>query len=312
MQKRPLGATGIDVSEVGLGAWQLGNTTDWHGPDEAESHQIVKEALSLGINFFDTAPNYAGGRSEQLLGRALVGAPRDQIVLCTKYGHRPGGRTDFSASEIEDSVDHSLRTLGVDYLDVLLLHNPPAELHDGSAPHYAELDRLVEAGKLRAYGVSLDWAADLDRVIDTTASKACEVFFNAFHQEPLPAMERARDRGVGLIIKVPLDSGWLSGRYRRGATFDDIRSRWTPEQLERRYTLLERFEAALPDGVSTSHGAMRFVLAQPSVSTVIPGSRTVEQLRDSVASADQPLPAETVAAIRALWEEELAAAPLGW
>jgi aryl-alcohol dehydrogenase-like predicted oxidoreductase len=305
-----LGDTGIEVSEVGVGAWQLGGNPDWGGrPDEAESLRIVDEALALGVDFFDTAPGYAEGRSEALLGRALAGK-RDQVVLCTKFGHHEND--GFSPARLAPSVEGSLRQLRTDHLDVLLLHNPPADLHDGGHPIYAELERLTKAGKLRAYGVSLDWSAELDLVTTTTASRACEVLFNAFFQETLPAMERAAANGMGLIVKVPLDSGWLSGRYRSGARFDDVRGRWSPEVIERRARLLERFEAALPEGTSTAHGAMRFILAHPSVSTIIPGIRSVAQLHDNVASAHGSLPAESLAAIRALWDEEISQAPLGW
>jgi aryl-alcohol dehydrogenase-like predicted oxidoreductase len=313
MRLRPLGSTGIDVSEIGLGAWQLGNTRDWQGPDAQTSIELVRGAIELGVTFFDTAPNYAEGRSERLLGEALEGVTREQIVLCTKFGHRPGGAaSDFSADSLLQSVENSLRTLRTDYLDVVLAHNPPAELLDGSSPQYEALERLKTDGKIRAYGVSLDWGWELARVRETTRSQACEVLFNAFHQDPLEEMERARAQGIGLIVKVPLDSGWLSGRYGRDARFDDVRSRWGPEVLERRHRLLERFQAILPEGISTVHGALAFVLAQPSVSTVIPGSRSLEQLADSISATEAEVPAESIEAIRALWREELAEAPLGW
>lgn len=314
MKRRQLGDTGIEVSEIGVGAWQLGGDPDWDcRPDEDESLAIVSEALAHGVNFFDTAPGYAEGRSESLLGRALAGR-RDEVVLCTKYGHHDEG--GFSVARLGPSVEGSLLQLRTDYLDVLLLHNPPPELHDGeaaaSAPMYAELERLQKEGKIRAYGVSLDWSADLDRVASTTGSRACEVLFNAFFQETLPAMERAAEHGIGLIVKVPLDSGWLSGRYRGGANFEDVRSRWSAEAIERRADLLERFEAALPEGTSTVHGALRFVLAHPSASTVIPGARSVAQLRDNLVAAEDGLPEESLAEIRRLWHDEISHEPLGW
>lgn len=310
MQTRTLGSTGIEVGVVGLGAWQLGNEA-WNGPDEDESLRIVDEALALGVTLFDIAPNYAGGRSEALLGRALEGR-REQAVLCTKFGYMPEGVTDFSADRLEASVEGSLAQLRTDHLDVLLLHGPPPELLDGSAPHYAVLERLRDAGVIRAYGVSVDWAHELDRVLDTTGSQVAEVLLNAFHQDPLAAVERAAEQGVGVLAKVPLDSGWLSGKYRAGSTFGGVRARWSAEQIERRAALVGRFERALPPGTSTPHGALRYLLRRPAVSAVIPGAKSVAQLRDNVAAADGSLPATAAEAVEELWEREIRADPVPW
>ncbi len=310
MKRRPLGATGLEVSEVGLGAWQLGNA-DWNGPDGDAGVSLVLEALDLGCNLFDTAPGYGGGRSEEILGHALAGR-RDEAVLVSKFGHTTTGGTDFGVERLRPAVEESLGRLATDRLDVLLLHNPPGELLDGRHPLYAALERLRDEGLIRAYGASVDWSADIDRVLGTTGSSVLEVLVNAFHQEPLPAVERARDRGVGVLVKVPLDSGWLSGRYGRDSVFTGVRSRWTREVVERRAVLVERFAALLPPGVSLPHAALRFVLAQPGVSSVIPGARTSEQLRDNLAAADEPLPPDVVAAVRELWQRELADDPLPW
>jgi aryl-alcohol dehydrogenase-like predicted oxidoreductase len=233
VETRALGATGIEVGVVGLGAWQLGNTTMWDGPDETESLRIVDEAIELGCTLFDTAPGYGEGRSEELLGRALRDR-RDRVVICSKFGHTADGRSDFSAGAIEPSARESLRRLQTDYLDILLLHSPPDELMDGGAPQYAELERLRSLGMIRAYGVSLDWDRALKRVLDTTRSGVVEVLFNAFHQDPAPGVARAGSEGVGVIAKVPLDSGWLAGRYGRASTFSGVRSRWTAEDIARR------------------------------------------------------------------------------
>lgn len=311
MEKRALGSTGIEVGVIGLGAWQLGNSTMWHGPDEAESLRIVDEALELGCTLFDTAPGYGEGRSEELLGRALRGR-RDQVVIVSKFGHTADGRTDFGPAAVEPSVRESLRRLQTDYLDILLLHSPPRELMDGSAPQYAELERLRDAGLIRAYGVSLDWNVDLQRVLDTTRSQVVEVLFNAFHQDPLPGIERAGAQDVGVIVKVPLDSGWLSGKYGRGSTFDGVRDRWSADDIARRADLVERFERLLPPGTSTPHGALRYVLAQSGVTAAIPGARSLAQLRDNVAAADDVLPAAVLRAIRQLWEERVGDNPVPW
>lgn len=307
MNHRTLGATGIEVGEVGLGCWQLDNPA-WNGPDEEQSLTIVEEALRLGVNLFDTAPGYGGGRSEELVGRALAGR-RDEVVLVTKFGHTAAGETDFSAGRVEPALAESLGRLRTERVDVFLLHNPPAELLDGSAEVYRELERLQGGGAIRAYGVSLDWAADLDRVLETTGSTVVEVLLNVFHQEPLHACERAHAKGVGVLAKVPLDSGWLTGKYRVDSTFGGVRSRWSEEDIARRAELLERFEALLPEGVTPAGGALGFLLAQECASSVIPGAKSVGQLR---ANAPAALPPETVAAIRGLWREQIEASPLPW
>jgi aryl-alcohol dehydrogenase-like predicted oxidoreductase len=310
MEHRPLGATGIDVGEVGLGAWQLGGNTLWGGPDEIESLAIVESALAAGCNLFDTAPGYANGGSETALGVALVGR-RHEVVLCTKFGHTATGETDFGVERIRPMLEDSFGRLRTDYVDVFLLHNPPDELLEPDAPHWAELERLHDEGLVRAYGASVDWAADVDTAV-AAGAQVLEVLLNAFHQEPLPALHRAEEAGVGVIVKVPLDSGWLSGKYRAGAAFEGVRARWSDEVIARRADLVERFEGLLPDGVPTAQGALAFLLAQSPVSSVIPGAKSVAQLQDNLAAADAPLPADTVGAIEALWAAELAADPLPW
>ncbi len=311
MNQRPLGATGISVSEVGLGAWQLANA-DWgvHDPDEAR--QVIEQALDSGCNFFDTAPGYGAGRSETLLGEVLRPV-RERVSICSKFGHSPEGKTDFSVSAIRTSLEASLERLQTDYLDVYLLHSPPAELLDGNhAPHYEELERLKTEGKVRAYGVSADYSRDLETVLETTASSVIEVLFNIFHQEPKASFRKAQEHGVGLIAKVPLDSGWLSGKYRRDSQFEGVRRRWSPEIIARRAALVEQLTALLPPDRSLTHAALQYVLAQPGVSTVIAGAKTGSQVLDNAAAAGAELPPEVVKKIDSFWELELKNDPLPW
>lgn len=313
MKLRPFGNTGMNVSEVGLGAWQLANP-DWGISDKAEAAKIVQKSLEAGCNFFDTAPGYGGGRSEEALGEGLKSVRKD-VIICTKFSyHNEQNEYKWEAKYVRPVLEGSFKRLQTDYVDMLLLHNPPRELMDGnaSAELYAELEKLKGEGKIRAYGVSLDWRIELDNVLDTTKSQAAEVFFNALYQECLPAFSKAQAQGMGLIIKVPLDSGWLSGRYRGNHKFDDVRSRWSPEVLARRSDLVEKFAALVPEGTSMAHAALQFVLAQPQVSTVIPGAKTVQQALDNFAAADKQLSAETVQAMRDLWTNEIESNPLPW
>jgi aryl-alcohol dehydrogenase-like predicted oxidoreductase len=310
VNKRPFGDTGLQVSEIGLGGWQLGETC-WNGPDESDSIRMVHRALDAGVNFFDTAPCYAAGRSETFLGRALAGRWQD-VVICTKFGRSPDG-VDFDAGKIAWSIEQSLRRLGTDRLDIVLLHNPPAEILDGvAAPHLGVLERMREKGLIRAYGASVDWPVEIDTVATTSLSRALEVWLSVLHQEPWQAVQAAAQRGLGTIVKVPLESGWLSGRYDARSTFEDVRKRWSREDIVRRATLVDRFRRLLPPGVSPIHGALRFVLANPGVATVIPGAKSMAQLEDNLAAAAEPLPPATVAAIRALFAEQIAGQPLAW
>ncbi len=313
MKLRPFGNTGMNVSEIGLGAWQLANP-DWGVDDKNEALNIVRKSLEAGCTFFDTAPGYGGGRSEELLGEGLKSV-RKNIILCTKFSYyNESHEREWKAEHVRPVLEGSFKRLQTDYIDILLLHNPPRELMDGnaSADLYAELEKLKAEGKIREYGVSLDWRVELENVLDTTKSKAAEVFFNALYQETLPAFAKAQEKGMGLIIKVPLDSGWLSGRYRGGPKFDDVRSRWSPEVLARRGDLIEKFAALVPEGTSMAHAALQFVLAQPQASTVIPGAKTVEQALDNFAAADKQLSKETVQAMRDLWTKEIESDPLPW
>jgi aryl-alcohol dehydrogenase-like predicted oxidoreductase len=312
MKLRPFGNTGMNVSEIGLGAWQLANP-EWGVNDRAEALRIVQKSLEAGCNLFDTAPGYGGGRSEELLGEGLKSV-RQNVIICTKFSHYSDGRRDFDARNIRPVLERSFRSLQTDYVDILLLHNPPRERMDGRvAPElYEELEKLKAEGKIREYGVSLDWREEVDLVVDTTRSKALEVFFNALYQEPLPAFQNAYEHGVGIIVKVPLDSGWLSGRYRKGHSFDDVRKRWPPEVVARRSELVEQFARLIPAGTSMAHAALQFVLAQPQVSTVIPGAKTVEQALDNFAAAEKQLSPEVVQSIYQLWEREIMSDPLPW
>ena len=311
MNQRPFGNTGMHVSEIGLGAWQLANP-EWGVSDKNEALQIVQKSLEAGCNFFDTAPGYGGGRSEELLGEGLKSVRKD-VVICTKFGHTPDGVTDFSTDAIRPSIEASMKRLQTDYLDIILMHNPPREMMDGRiASQYEEFEKLKAEGVIREYGVSLDWREELESVLDTTRSNAAEVFFNALYQETLPAYQKAQDRGMGLIIKVPLDSGWLSGKYRANHKFDGVRDRWSPEVLERRSILIEKFAELVPEGTSMAQAALQFVLAQPQVSTVIPGAKSVQQALDNFAAASKKLSPETVQAMRDLWANDIESDPLPW
>ncbi len=310
MNYRPFGKTEMQVSEIGLGAWQLANP-DWGATDSNEALQIVQKSLDEGCNFFDTAPGYNGGKSEAFLGQVLKSVRQD-VILCTKFGHSPENVTDFSVGAIRPSLEGSLRRLQTDYIDILLLHNPPAELMHGGSPQYAELEQLKQEGKIREFGVSLDDVDSMKTVLETTNSKALEIYFNIFSQDLASLFSLAEEKGVGLIVKVPLDSGWLTGKYNAASTFDGVRGRWPEEVIARRGVLVEQLQAIAPDDRPLVHTALQYILAYPAISTIIPGGKTVVQALENIKAAKSQLPQATIKRIRQLWEKELQANPLPW
>jgi aryl-alcohol dehydrogenase-like predicted oxidoreductase len=311
MNYRPLGRTGITVSEIGLGCWQLASNA-WGTQDSPDAGRTVQTALDQGCTFFDTAPGYGAGRSESLLGEALKGR-RSQVALCSKFGHPAQGPADFSVEALRPAIHASLQRLQTDYLDVLVVHNPPPEWLDGRRSGlYEALSDLRQAGVLRAYGVSVDTLADMQTAMQTTGSTVIEVLFNAFHQGVRPGLDSAAARGIGLIAKVPLDSGWLAGGYRPDSRFGGVRDRWSADVISRRATLVERFAALLPTGMTIAHGALGYALAQPQIATVIPGARSPRQAADNMAASGVKVDGRTADAILALWQQEIEADPLPW
>ncbi|MEQ8706744.1 MAG: aldo/keto reductase [Phaeodactylibacter sp.] len=302
------------VSAMGMGTWQLGVGADWQAMPEQEAIRMVEVALDEGVNFFDTAPNYGQGTSELRLGRALKSTDRSRVVLNTKFGHTVEGQLDFEPDAIRVSVEGSLRRLQVDYLDSALFHNPPKELLDGNraSAHYELLERLVAEGKIRAYGASLDTWEEMKVFLDTTNGSVIEAFFNILHQGTARAFGQAQAAGVALIAKIPLDSGWLSGKYGPDSTFDGVRSRWSRSDIAQRAALVAEVEELLGADFQLPEAALAFCLAPEVVSTVIPGSTSLEQLRSNIRSLDKPLPAALVGQLRAFYEAQVRPLNLPW
>ena len=311
MKQRPFGTTGKFVSEIGLGSWQLGNEENWGAMTEIQGINIVDKALELGCNFFDTAPNYALGKSEEILGTALRGK-RDKVVINSKFGHQDNGEINFDPNEIEKSVDKSLKRLQTDYLDSILLHNPPFQYLNGNMQHFEELEKLKKEGKIAAYGASVDSSEEMFELIEKTNSQVIEVMFNIFHQDTAKAFQAAHDKKIALIIKVPLDSGWLSGKYNAESTFTDIRSRWSRDIIHRRAVMLEEVNNIVEPNQSLANSALQFILAHPEVSTVIPGAKNIRQLEGNISASQGTMDIKTVEQLKAMWENHLKDNSLPW
>ena len=303
----------INISEIGLGAWQLGQNSGWKSMTEIEAIKLVHKSLDFGINFFDTAPNYGHGTGEERLGKALKDVDRSKIVINTKFGHTHTGTLNFSSNYIRESLEGSLKRLQVDYVDSLIIHNPPSEYFDGNKnDHFEILDKLIQEGKIKAYGASLDTYDDMKLLMDTTNSKVIETFFNIFHQDTLHGFEKARNKEVGIIVKIPLDSGWLTGKYNAESRFNDIRSRWSKEDIETRAKLVNKVKSIIGKEENLAQIAIAFCLAYDGVSTVIPGNVNIEQLTSNVQSTDISIARSILEKLENLYQSDIKKLNLPW
>lgn len=301
------------VSEIGLGAWQLGNESGWQGMSEKDAVGIVERSLEYGVNFFDTAPNYGYGTGEERLGKALKGVDRSKIVINTKFGHTNSGVTNFNSDYIQKSLEGSLKRLQVDYVDSLIIHNPPFEYLDGNKnDHYEILERLIEEGKIKGYGASLDTYEEMKLFMSTTNAKVIEVFFNILHQDASRAFDLAIEKEVGIIVKIPLDSGWLSGKYNAESTFHDIRNRWSRQDIQTRAHLVNRIKEIFHATDDLAQKAISFCLSYDAVSTVIPGNVNIAQLTSNVESINNPISKEFIEKLEDFYLNEVKQFKLPW
>ncbi|MCF8414101.1 MAG: aldo/keto reductase [Melioribacteraceae bacterium] len=303
------------VSEIGFGAWQLGNSGAWSAIPYTKSLRLIETALELGINFFDTAPGYGLGDSENILGEVLSKTDRSKIVISTKFGHNQDGRTDYSAENIRPSLEGSLRRLKTDYVDSLLIHNPPKSYLDGNVnKQYDVLEQLKYEGKILEYGASLDTAEEITEFIQETNGKVVEAFFNIIHQDSKNAFNLAKTNDVGIIVKIPLDSGWLSGKYNASSKFDDLRSRWSEKDIKIRAELVEKIKSILNENENENiaQAAIAFCLSYPGVSTVIPGTKNIGQLQNNLRSIDFKLEQKSISELEKLYENQIKGLKIPW
>ena len=298
MKTRRLGKTELEVSEIGYGTWQLGSSKFWGTIEDKDSHALVHCALDLGCTLFDTAPNYADTHSERLLGEAL-GGQRDNVVLVSKFGHVPGGGTNYSEEWMWQSLHDSLKRLKTDHLDIFMLHSPHPEYRNGSHPIWDAVRRARDQGKIRYYGASLDWADEITDCLETSDAQVIEVLFNILHQDARRTFDLVRKKDVGILSKVPLDSGWLSGNYNARSTFTGVRDRWTPEQIHQRAELVGQLDWLIP----LPQKALAYLLAYPEVGSVIPGARSIEQLRSNLSAASAVINIKDRTRLESFWND---------
>lgn len=301
------------VSEIGLGAWQLGINSGWKGMTEEEAIELVNVSIELGVNFFDTAPNYGHGTGELRLGKALKTHDRDKIIVNTKFGHTDSGKTNYSSDYIRKSLEGSLKRLQMDYVDSLIFHNPPYEYLDGNKnDHYEILEKLKEEGKIRAYGASLDSYKEMKLFMQTTNCEVIEAYFNILHQDTARAFDLAKEKNVGIIVKIPLDSGWLSGKYDENSVFNDIRQRWSKSDIKTRAILVEKIKNMIGQETNLAQTAISYCLAYDAVSTVIPGNTSIQQLKNNIDSISKPISKELLKKLEKFYQDEVEQLNLPW
>jgi len=269
-----------NLGVIGFGAWQLGNTEFFGEMDDHTAINLVDEAVKKGVTVFDTAPGYGNGNSERLLGIALKPYRKD-VFINTKFGHTPEGHTDFSVDGLYRSVEGSLSRLQTAYLDSVILHNPGRELLYQTAPIYTALQELKATGVIRHYGVSIDTVSELETVLTHNTVDVIELMFNIIHQSPKALFEEVQKQGIMLMIKVPLDSGWLTGKYTKDTRFTGIRARWTNDVITKRLEIIAKIQT-LFQKQDITHESLQFILHFSAVTCVIPGVRTVAQLQSNV------------------------------
>ncbi len=300
----------LKANRLGFGSWQLGNTDFWGYMSVDEGIELVKEAVDKGIRFFDTAPGYAAGLSESIIGSATRDL-RDKVYISTKFGHTADGETDFSVFSLREQIYDSLERLETDYLDCLLLHNPGMDILEGKSRHFIELEKLKKEGMIRAYGVSIDTYEEFRAVLDHLKVDIVEILFNVFFQDASELFAEAQQKGIEIIVKVPLDSGWLTGKYDEFSEFEGIRSRWDDETIQRRAALVREMKEITQADILTKY-AIGFILSYPEVSVVIPGIKDIDQLRDHLSFQNYVMPQEMKEQLINLYQTKIKDNPLYW
>ncbi|MFB7619856.1 aldo/keto reductase [Kitasatospora sp. NPDC056181] len=319
MEQRVLGRTGRPVSVVGLGTWQLG--ADWGDVREEDALAVLDASVEAGVTLFDTADVYGDGRSERLIGRYLKGRPDAEVFVATKFGRRVEQRPEhYRLDNFRAWADRSRDNLGVERLDLVQLHCPPTPVYSTDEVFDA-LDTLVADQRIAAYGVSVETCAEALTAIARPGVASVQIILNAFRLKPLErVLPAAAAAGVGILARVPLASGLLSGRYtartmfaaddhrtynRHGEAFDQGET-FSGVDFATGVEAAAAFAALSPEGATSAQTALRWIIQQPGVTTVIPGARDTGQARANAAAAGlPPLPDATLAAIRELYDERI-------
>jgi len=319
MKYRELGRTGWKVSEISFGAWAIGGT--WGKVDDKESLAALHRALDGGVNFFDTADVYGDGHSERLLAK-LRRERKDKFYIATKAGRRldPHTAEGYNRANLTAFIERSLKNLETDTIDLLQLHCPPIAVF--YMPEvFGVLDDLVKAGKLRHYGVSVEKVEEALKAIEFPGVQTIQIIFNIFRQRPAELLfPEAQRRRVGILARVPLASGMLSGKITRASTFakDDHRNfnrhgeafdrgeTFSGVDFETGLRAVEQLRPLVPKGATPAQLALRWILEFPAVTCAIPGAKRPAQVAENIAASDLPsLSADAMKKIRAIYDAQI-------
>ena len=320
MKSRHFTKAGRSISEVGFGAWAIGGS--WGEVSDSDAKAALIAALDAGIDFIDTADVYGDGRSERLIADVLRGRSERPFVA-TKAGRRlsPHLAEGYTAANLTAFVERSLRNLETDCLDLVQLHCPPTQVYY-MAEVFDAMDRLCQQGKLRHYGVSVEKVEEAIKAIEFPNVASVQIIYNIFRQRPAEVFfPMAQARGVAVIARVPLASGLLTGKMTAATQFaaDDHRAfNRHGEAFDKGETFsgvpydlalgaVELLRHYLPNGVEMAPFALRWILMESAVTTVIPGAKNPAQARMNASASDlPPLAAETMAALRELYQAQIA------
>jgi len=320
MDYRRLGRTDMKVSAIGFGAWAIGGS--WGEVDDKQSMRALHAAIDAGVNFIDTADVYGDGRSERLVARLRRERPRETIWVATKAGRRLPAQTceGYSRENLTAWVERSLQNLEMDAIDLLQLHCPPTALLR-QPEVFGILDDLVRAGKLRYYGVSVETVEEALASMRHPEVQSLQIIFNMFRLKPAEqVLPEARDRRVGILARVPLASGLLTGKLRADTVFaaDDHRNfNREGQSFSKGETLsgvpydaglaaVEQLRPLLPPETTMAQLALRWILTFDAVTCAIPGAKTAAQARENAAAGSQPLlPPDIMIAVEQLYDERI-------
>jgi aryl-alcohol dehydrogenase-like predicted oxidoreductase len=320
MRSRPFGRTGRNVGHIGFGAWAIGAA--WGKIDDTESVAALHAALDAGLDFIDTADVYGDGHSERLIARVLKERGGERPFVATKAGRRLSQQTveGYSAGNLEAWIDRSLRNLEADALDLVQLHCPPTEAYY-HPELFERMERLVERGKLRHYGVSVERVEEGLKAIEYPGVASVQIIYNMFRLRPAELFFReARRREVAIIARVPLASGLLSGRFGRDTTFAaddhrqfnrhgeafDVGETFSGVPYETGLAAVDKLRPLVPEGATLAQLALRWILMDEAVSVVIPGARTPAQALGNIAAASLPaLPLAVMEAVARIYDEDV-------
>ena len=321
MQYRPLGRTGLNVSSISFGAWAIGGS--WGTVDDTESMAALHRAIDMGVNFIDTADVYGMGRSERLVAQ-LRKERSETIYVATKAGRRLNPHTAFgySAANLSAFVEDSLRNLSTDCLDLLQLHCPPTEVYY-TPEVFDALDHLVTLGKIRYYGVSVQKVEEGLKAIEYPNVQTVQIIFNCFRQRPAGIFfEQARAKQVGILARVPLASGLLTGRltansqfatddhrnFNRAGQAFDVGETFSGVDYESALIAVDEMRPLVPAGMSMAQFALRWILMHDAVTCAIPGAKRVAQVDENFAAAEIPaLTPAQMEGVRAIYENRIRA-----